>query len=125
MILSIWTGLGFGMGFVFGIILGILILFILYKILKGKKKNEVGQEPFTVEIFEVYRKKLVDNEKFEEIRKIDEIIGYLKDNKYPTTLLVDYGIEKDFDLDLNNKEGGGTRISLNKKFKVVRKKTKK
>ncbi len=87
MLQSLLQGLGIGIGFTISIIIG-FVLFIGIKAMFKKYKPKDLLEPF-----EDYKSKLLDEEKYEEVLAVSNILTYLKLGKLHDDI-DDYEIEK-------------------------------
>jgi len=101
-----------------GIILGFIsvIVIIIYKS-KNKGKTYVADE--LIDPFEIYLKKIVEREQYEEVENIKKIIKNLK--KGITEGVDDYKIKDDFLIKINTSSDEDSEISFKKQYIIYKK----
>lgn len=76
MINHILQGIGIGIGLFITLVVIGLIMLVIYKIISNKYDASELLEPF-----EIYKNKILNEEKYEEVTMLDDIIHYLKLDK--------------------------------------------
>jgi len=113
-------GIGLGIGITVGVIIAIIIIGIVVAIIFTIYKHSMRRH-FSVELFLLYHKELLRQEKFEELNQVNKIIERLQNKEKPKEMFNNYKVDVDSYFYWAPTYDGGERLIFRHDKRIIKK----
>ena len=118
--MEIARGIGLGIGITLGVIIAIIVIGLLIALIIGVYKYSL-RRTFSTELFRLYKKELLREEKFEELGDVNQLIDQFKKNEKPKKeILQKYKVDVESYLYWAPTYNGGERLVFMHEKRIVK-----